>query len=100
MAEYILEILKSQLMVLFSWGPHNFKRLPNDEGLSFSVDGFKYQGCVKVIYNDGADLFEIYLDDGRIEEDVYLDQLVDVIDNAVERTCDYDKRVSDQYNLG
>ena len=61
MAEYILEILKSQLMVMFSWGPHNFKRLPNDEGLSFSVDGFKYQGCVKVIYNEGADLFEIYL---------------------------------------
>ena len=100
MAEYILEILKSQLMVLFSWGPHNFKRLPNDKGLSFSVDGFKYQGCVKVIYNEGTDLFEIHFDDGRIEEDVYLDQLVDVIDNAVERTSNYDKRVSDQYNLG
>ena len=35
MAEYILEILKSQLMVLFSWGPHNFRRLPEDQGLSF-----------------------------------------------------------------
>ena len=88
MAEYILEILKSQLMVMFSWGPHNFKRLPNDMGLAFKVDGFKYQGCVRVIYNEGTDLFEIHLDDGRIEEDVYLDQLVDVIDNAVERTCD------------
>jgi hypothetical protein len=58
-------------MVMFSWGPHNFKRLPNDKGLSFSVDGFKDQGCVKVIYNEGADLFEIHFDDGRIEEDVY-----------------------------
>ena len=87
-------------MVMFSWGPHNFKRVPNDKGLSFSVDGFKFQGCVKVIYNEGTDLFEIHFDDGRIEEDVYLDQLVDVIDNAIERTCDYDKQVSDQYNLG
>lgn len=98
MAEYILQILRSQLMVMFSWGPHNFKRLPSEKGLSFCVDGFKYHGCVKVIYNDGTDLFEIHFDDGRIEEDVYLDQLVDVIDNAVERTCDYNKRVRDQYN--
>ena len=73
MAEYILEILKSQLMVLFSWGPHNFKRLPGDKGLSFQVEGFKYQGKVKVVYDEGQDLFEVHLDNGKIEDMVYAD---------------------------
>ena len=99
MAEYILEILKSQLMVLFSWGPHNFKRLPEDQGLSFHVEGFKYQGRVQVIYNEGADLFDVRLDNGEIVEDVYLDQLVGVIDNLVEKTLNYEQRVKQEYAL-
>ena len=98
MAEYILQILKSQLMVMFSWGPHNFKRLPEDQGLSFQVKGFKYQGRVQVIYNEGADLFEVRLDNGEIVENVYLDQLVNVIDGMVERCDDYDKCVLATYS--
>ncbi len=97
MAEYILQILRSQLMVVFSWGFHSPTALPNDKGLSFMVDGFKYQGEVKVIYNVGADLFEIHLDDGSIEEDVYADQLVDIIDSMVERCDNYDKRILATY---
>ena len=44
MTEYILQILRSQLMVVFSWGFNSPKRLPEDKGLSFFVEGFKYQG--------------------------------------------------------
>lgn len=99
MAEYILQILRSQLMVVFSWGFHSPKRLPEDKGLSFSVDGFKYTGKVKVIYNEGTDLFEVHLSDGTKVDDVYLDCLVNVIDGLVERTSDYDKRVREQYNV-
>ena len=99
MAEYILQILRSQLMVVFSWGFHKPQCLPDDKGLSFMVDGFKYQGRVQVIYNEGTDLFEVHLEDGRIEEDVYLDQLVDVIDGMVERCDNYDKRISDAYSI-
>lgn len=65
MAEYILKILRSQLMVVFSWGFHQPQRLPDDKGLSFMVEGYKYQGEVQVIYNEGADLFEVHLEDGR-----------------------------------
>jgi hypothetical protein len=72
MAEYILQILRSQLMVVFSWGFHKPQRLPNDRGISFMVEGYKYQGKVQVIYNEGTDLFEVHLENGRIEEDVYL----------------------------
>ena len=100
MAEYILEILKSQLMVLFSWGPHNFKRLPEDQGLSFHVEGFKYQGKVIVMYNAGTDLFEVILaKTGETVEDVYLDNLIDVIDNLVEKTSNYEQRVQQEYAL-
>ena len=99
MAEYIMTILRSQLMVVFSWGFHSPTALPDDKGLSFIVDGFKYQDEVKVIYNEGTDLFKVHLEDGRIEEGVYLDQLVNVIDGMVERCDNYDKRISDAYSI-
>ena len=99
MAEYILQILKSQLMILCSWGPHNFKRLPGDKGLSFQVEGFKYQGQVKVVYDEGQDLFEVYLDNGQVEDMVYADCLVNVIDGLIERTDNYKERVETKYGI-
>ena len=86
-------------MVLCSWGPHNFKRLPEDQGLSFLVEGFKYTDKVKVIYNEGSDLFEVHLSDGTKVEDVYLDNLVEVIDSLVEKTPNYEQRVQQEYAL-
>jgi hypothetical protein len=86
-------------MVVLSWGFHKPQQLPNDKGLSFIVDGFKYQGRVQVIYNEGADLFDVRLDNGEIVEDVYLDQLVGVIDNLVEKTLNYEQRVKQEYAL-
>ena len=100
MAEYILRILRSQLMVMLSWGPHNFKRLPEDKGLSFQVEGFKYQGKVIVMYNAGTDLFEVILaKTGEKVEDVYLDCLVNVIDGLVERIDIYKERVETEYGI-
>jgi hypothetical protein len=61
------------------------------------VEGFKYQGEVRVVNNEGTDLFDVelvYINE-RID-DVYLDCLVSVIDGLVERTSDYDKRVREQ----
>lgn len=97
MAEYILQILRSRLMVVFSWGFHRPTALPDDRGLAFEVDGFLYKGRVEVIYNDGADLFEVHLSDGRIEADVYADCLVNVIDGMVERCENYKVRVKQEY---
>lgn len=99
MAEYILQILRSRLMVVISWGFHRPTALPDNRGLAFQVEGFKYTGTVKVIYNEGTDLFEVHLEDGRIEEDVYLDQLVDIIDSMVERTDNYSQSVKKTYNI-
>lgn len=100
MAEYILTILRSQLMVIFFWGFNSPKRLPEDKGLSFQVEGFKYQGKVIVMYNAGTDLFEVILaKTGEKVEDVYLDNLISVIDNLVEKTSNYEQRVQQEYAL-
>ena len=52
----------------------------------------------------GADLFEVYLigEDGEIREkreDIYFDMLVSVVDELVEKTDDYEKRIADTYNI-
>lgn len=99
MAEYIIAILRTQLMVVFSWGFHRPTALPNNRGLAFEVDGFLYKGRVEVVYNEGMDLFEVHLSDGRVEADVYADCLVDVIDGMVERTDDYRERIKKEYGL-
>lgn len=97
MAEYILQILRTQLVVVLSWGFNSPKRLPDDKGIRFNVEGFKYQGSVEVVYNDGSDLFEIRLGNGTTVEDVYLDSLVTTIDNLVEKTENYRERIHQEY---
>ena len=87
MAKYILNILRSQPIVVFSWGFHNAQTLP--DGLRFAVNGYLHQGLVDVVYNEGADLFVVNTlnPDGSIkqqETDIYLDCLVNVIDRMVE----------------
>ena len=103
MAKYIMSILKTQLMVVWSWGFHNPVALPNNEGLQFIVQGFKFKGTVEVAYNEGWDLFDVsFIKDGKVVdkiEEVYLDGLVDVIDRYVEKTDDYENRVKEEYSL-
>ena len=98
MAWSILQILKAQLCILFSWGFYCPTRLPDDKGLKFRVNGFKYTGWVSVEYNEGTDLFDVTIGNKQIT-DVYLENLVDVIDHAVERTAHYEQKVKQYYNL-
>ena len=97
MANYIYTILMSKLMVVLSWGFNSPNAIKN--GLRFKVQGFQFVGSVEVVYNEGMDLFEVHLSDGRVEADVYADCLVDVIDGLVERTDDYCERVKKEYGL-
>jgi len=102
-SEYIFTILKSDQVVLWSWGFEMPVALPNNEGLLFHVNAFKHNGYVKIPYHEGKDLFVVilldnfYLELKRIN-DVFFDNLVDVIDEAVERTTDYQDRIRRFYN--
>ena len=86
-------------MVVFSWGFNSPRRLPDDKGLSFIVNGFKYQGKVTVIYDKSTDLFNVTLENGESEKGVYLDCLVNVIDGMVERCDNYKQTVECYYHL-
>lgn len=101
MAQYIMGILKAKLMVVWSWGFNSPMAIPN--GLRFKVQGFKFRGVVEVVYNESKDLFEVsFIKRGKVVDiitDVYLDMLVDVIDNKVEKTADYKERVEQTYSL-
>ena len=94
-----MQILRSYAMVVFSWGFNNPTAIEN--GLRFKVQGFKFKGTVEVEYNEGTDLFDIRLiQNGKVVEtieDVYLDSLVDVIDNHIEKVDNYKQRVEKEY---
>lgn len=102
MAKYILAILRTQLMIVFSWGFHNARAIEN--GLAFFVQGYKHTGRVEVLYDEGWDLFIVRTlnRDGSIKEQedgIYADGLVEVIDRMVEKTDDYKARVRKQYGV-
>ena len=101
MAQYILSILKTQLMVVYSWGFHNPMALEN--ALRFRVNGFKFRGVVEIAYNEGRDLFDVsFIKANKVVnriDGVSFDMLINVIDDYVERTPDYDKRVATEYSI-
>ena len=101
MAQYIISILKTQLMVVWSWGFNSPIAIEN--GIRFKVQGFKFQGLVEVQYDEGADLFNIlFIKSGEVVKavnGVFSDSLVEVIDNTVEKTSDYEERVREEYSI-
>lgn len=102
MANYILSVLKTDLNIVWSWGFHNPKPLEN--GLSFKVQGFLHKDWVVVEYNEGSNLFDIKLLSDQLEEvksieGIYVDQLVDVIDDMVECCNNYKQKIKDKYSL-
>ena len=73
-----------------------------DNALKFHVQGFLHTGNVRIVYIEGADLFQVSLYDEEGKEtkrinDVYLDNLAEVIDLNVEnnRVDDYNAKVMD-----
>ena len=104
LAKYIWSVLRMEMAIFMSWGvdPKSVKAI--EGGLEFHVQGFKHTGRVQIILNEGTDLFEIHLipdskGEEKIIEDVYVDTLVSVIDEHVEKTEDYEKRISEEYRI-
>ena len=103
MAVYIMQILSTKPNVVMSWGVCKFKALQGDEGVMFHVQGFKFNGWVKCVYDLGADLFNIFYIDNKgetqkIQKGVFFDELVDTIDREVEKVENYNQRVKELYS--
>lgn len=106
MAVYIMNILyaKPNIDVVNSWGVCKFRALQGDEGVIFHTQGFKWNGWVKIVYDLGADLFNIFYitNDGQTvkeQKGIYFDELVRTIDEEVEKTSDYEKRIMEHYSV-
>lgn len=104
LAKYIWSIIKTQIAIFMSWGvnPESVKAI--EGGLEFECNGFKHTGKVQIVLDEGKDLFEVHLisEDGKkvkTIEDVFLDNLVSVIDENIEKTEDYGKRISETYSI-
>lgn len=102
LANYILSIIKSDLLLAICWGFSEPKVIKN--GLMFSVNGLKHEGRVKVIYNAGKDLFDIQLLSENNElketiEGVYFDLLVQNLDSHIEKIENYNLEVRKMYGM-
>lgn len=104
LAKYIWSVLRMQITIFISWGvdPESMKVI--EGGLEFECNGFKHTGKVQIVLDEGKDLFEVHLISENGEkiktiEDVYVDMLVDVIDENVEKTEDYKERICREYGI-
>ena len=90
MSRYIWHILSLDPYIPMSWGIDLESMESDDTSLEFHVQGFVHTGNVRITYIEGADVFQVtlYGEDGELKEtinDVYLDNLVSVIDEKVEK---------------
>ena len=104
LAKYIWTILTNQPIILMSWGvdPKTVRTI--ELGQEFHVQGFKHRSLVRVTLNEGLDLFEVSLIDENDKivntmESVFCDNLVAVIDGAVEKTDNYEKSICEEYGI-
>lgn len=104
LARYIWSILKTQITIFMSWGvvPESMKVI--EGGLEFECNGFKHKGKVQIVLDEGKDLFEVHLISENGEkvktiEDVFLDNLISVVDENIEKTEDYKERICREYGI-
>ena len=92
----INNILDSRLNVVWSWGLHN-KRVITD-GVRFDVQGFKFTGEVKVIFDysrsvkNGETIFKVVIGE-QVYTGVKAKELIDFIDERVEKVDNYEEAV-------
>lgn len=104
MARYIWRIIAANPALPMSWGVDTDSFVCSEDSLEFHVQGFLHTGDVRITYIEGVDLFQVSLyneegDEVKRIDDVYLDNLAEVIDQNVEMADDYNTKVMN-YILG
>lgn len=87
-----LRLLKSSGAIMMSWGTSNLSRLGN-QGLIFKTNGNHHKGYVLITLN-WDDTYEVHLINNRARvletiTNVYWDELVNRIDEKVEKIKEY-----------
>lgn len=92
----INEMLRRRMNVVLSWGLHNKRVIP--DGVGFDVQGFKYTGEVKVIYDipltrfNKELTFKVVIGEKEYTN-VLAAELIDFIDERVEKVDNYEEAV-------
>ena len=92
----INELLNSRLNVVFSWGTHNKRAIP--DGVRFDVQGFKYTGEVKITFDyarshaNKKSTFKVQIGDD-VSTGITAENLIDFIDERVEKVDNYEEAV-------
>ena len=93
----LMALLRSSGAIMMSWGCHNFTvdKKNGTRMFRMNVQGHHHKGHVYIFLNF-MDLFDVYLTTNRgtikdrtDEQGLYFDQLVDWIDEKVERIPEY-----------
>ena len=93
----LMDLLRSSGSIMMSWGSHNFivDKKKGTQMFRMNVQGHHHKGHVYIFLN-GLDLFDVYLTttqgtikDRTDEDGLYFDQLVDWIDEKIERIPEY-----------
>ena len=103
-AGYILSIFRTNPFVVMSWGIDPASITIVEVGLKLHVQGFLHTGYIQVQLNEGEDLFEVTLISEEGEtlnkiEHIFVDNLICVIDSAVEKCENYQERISQEYQI-
>ena len=103
-AGYILSIFRTNPFVVMSWGINPASITIVEVGVKFHVQGFIHTGFVQVVLNEGEDLFEVTLisEEGetlKTIEHIFVDNLICVIDDAVEKCENYQERIFQEYGI-
>ena len=103
-AGYILSIFRTNPFVVMSWGINPATITIVKVGVRFHVQGFIHTGYVQVELNEGEDLFEVTLisEEGetlKTIEHIFVDNLISVIDSAVEKCENYQERIYQEYGI-
>jgi hypothetical protein len=82
----------SKTIKIWSWGARNWTKI-NNYLLRVRVSAHRHKGYIYIAVN-GADLFDVWLTNlkGEIKKefnDVYLEDLITVIDNEIEKIPEY-----------
>ena len=86
---YIWSIIARDPSLPMSWGVDIDSLECSEDALEFHVQGFLHTGNVRIVYIEGADVFQVLLydEEGNLLkqiDDVYLDNLAETIDLNVE----------------
>lgn len=89
------QLVKYDFSVYMSWGATAMRPMNLlNRGLLIKVNGYKHKGFVLVDYRRVTDVYRVTLLSGQynvkhVEEEVYCDELQEVIDNLVEKQPEY-----------